>query len=170
MRHIMQGFTMHIEGLDFGIDTEEVTLPLPTPVTQEYRGGGMGLGMNMAMAALEALEPTIKMAGHNPDIMRRMAKGPGQTTRVTFRGAFLTEASGVYVPHVCVIEGAPNPGSRDTWQRGEKSGIEFMMNTVKYMRYDVGDEPIHEVSAWPPKWIVDGIDQIGGINGALGYL
>ncbi len=169
MRHILQGFTMHFDGLDFGIDTEEVTLPLPTPVTQEYRGGGMDLGLNLAMAALEALEPTIKLAGHNPDILRKMALGPGQTRRITFRGAFLTETSGSYVPHVCVIEGAPNAGSRDTWQRGEKSGLEFMMNTVKYMRYDVADETIHEISAWPAKRVIDGIDQLRDINRALGY-
>ncbi len=29
MRHILQGFTMFLDGLDFGIDTEEVDLPLP---------------------------------------------------------------------------------------------------------------------------------------------
>ncbi|QPC87147.1 phage tail protein [Mesorhizobium sp. NBSH29] len=169
MRHILQGFTMYIGGADFGYDAEEVTLPIPTPVTQEYRGGGMDLGVNQPMAALEAMEATVKMAGHNPAILKSMAKGPGQTTRITFRGAVLSEATGLIQAHVCVIEGAPNAGSRDTWQRGEKSGIEFLMNGIIYFRYDVGDELIHEVGAWPPVRVIDGINQLTAINAALGY-
>ena len=101
MRHILQGFTMYIDSADFGYDTEEVTLPIPTPVTQEYRGGGMDLAVNQPLAALEAMEATIKMAGHNPEIMRKMGKAPGQTTRVTFRGAVLNEPTGI-VRGTCV--------------------------------------------------------------------
>lgn len=168
MRHILQGFTMFIDSLDYGYDTEEVTLPIPTPVTQEYRGGGMDLAVNQPLAALEAMEATVKMAGHNPDIMRKMAKGPGITTRVTFRGAVLSEATGIIEPHICVIQGAPNAGSRDTWQRGEKSGLEFMINGIIYFRYDVADSIVHEVAAWPPRRIVDGVDHLLAINQALG--
>ena len=157
---------MYIDSSDFGYDCEEVTLPIPTPVTQEYRGGGMDLSVAQPLAALEA---TVKMAGHNPDILRRMAKGPGQTTRITFRGAVLNEPAGMVEAHVCVIEGAPNAGSRDAWHRGEKSGLEFTVKGIVYFRYDVQDRVVHEVSAWPPRRVVDGIDQLNGVNQALGY-
>lgn len=169
MRHILQGFTMFLDGMDFGIDTEEVELPIPTPVMQEYRGGGMDLGVNMPMGAIEALEVTVKMAGHNPDIMARLALGPGQTTRITFRGAVLSEGSGAYAPHICIVEGSPNGGSRDRWQRGEKSGLEFVVNGIRYFRYEADSRVIHELQAWPPRRIVDGVNQIAGINNALGY-
>ncbi|MEN5275751.1 phage major tail tube protein [Brucella sp. TWI432] len=168
MRHILQGFTMFLDSLDFGIDTEEVDLPLPRPMTQEYRGGGMDLGVNQAMSAIEALEVTVKMAGHNPDIMKRMALRPGRTTRVTFRGGMLSELDGGIIPHVCIVEGAINGNSRDRWQRGEKSGVEFIMNSIKYMRYEAGSDVVHEVQAWPPKRIIDGIDQLAELNTALG--
>lgn len=169
MRHILQGFTMTIEGLDFGIDTEEVELPIPTPVTQEYRGGGMDLGMNMPMAAIEALEITVKMAGHPPAVMRHLALAPGRTRRIMFRGAVLREMDGEYDTHLCVVEGSPNGGSRDRWQRGEKSGLEFIVNGVKYFRYEAADRIIHELQHWPPKRIVYGVDQLAAINAALGY-
>ena len=45
MRQLLQGFTMYIDSSDFGYDCEEVTLPIPTPVTQKYRGGGMDLSV-----------------------------------------------------------------------------------------------------------------------------
>jgi len=169
MRNILQGFTMHMNGADFGIDTEEVTLPIPTPTTQDYRGGGMDMQVSMAMAAIESLEVTVKMAGHSVEIMKRMARGPGKTDRVTFRGAVLTEMDGVCLPHVCIIQGAINAGSRDSWQRGEKSGIEFVMNSIVYMRYEVNDQIIHELQHFPAKRIVDGVDQLADINRALGY-
>lgn len=168
MRHTLQGFTMFIDGDDYGYDTEEVTIPMPVPVTQEYRGGGMDLAVNLPHAALEALECTVKMAGHNPTILGRMARGPGQTTRIIFRAAVLSESTGVYDPHVVVIQGAMNGGSHDTWKRGEKSGIEFVMNGITYFRYDVADAVMQEISAYPPRRVIDGVDQLLGINAALG--
>ncbi len=169
MRHIMQGFTMFRESEDFGFDTEEVDLPIPTPVTQSYRGGGQDLGVDLPMAAIEALEATIKMAGHNPTIMGMMGKAPGITERLTFRAAVLNEVGGGYDTHLCIIEGSPNAGSRDRWQRGEKSGLEFRMTGIVYFRYEVGSTVIHELQAWPPRRIVNGSDQLSDINQALGY-
>lgn len=169
MRDILQGFTMWIDGVDYGIDTEEVELPFLTPVTQDYRGGGMDLGVKMPMSALEPLEFKVKMAGQNPEVMKRMALGPGKTTRVTFRGAVTSEDTGVVDAHVCIVEGAINGDSRDRWNRGEKVGFEFVINGVKYMKYTAADEIIHEVQAYPPKRIVNGIDQLADVNQALGY-
>jgi hypothetical protein len=169
MRHILQGFTMFLDGLDFGIDTEEVDLPLPTPVAQEYRGGGMDLGVNQPMSAIEALEVTVKMAGHNPEIMKRMALAPGRTTRVTFRGGMLRETDGGVAAHVCVVQGSINGGTRDRWQRGEKSGVEFVINGIKYLRYEADAQIIHELNAWPPVRIINGQNQLSELHTALGY-
>lgn len=169
MRHILQGFTMFMDGLDFGIDTEEVELPLPTPVTQEYRGGGQDLGINLPMSAIEALEVTVKMAGHNPDVLARMAQAPGITTRVTFRGGVMREQDGGIAAHVCIVEGALNGSSRDRWQRGEKSGLEFKLNGVKYYRYEADTRVIHELQVWPPVRIINGVNQLAQLNQALGY-
>lgn len=169
MRHILQGFTMFLDGMDFGIDTEEVDLPVPKPLTQQYRGGGQDLGMNMPMSAIEELEVTVKMAGQNPEIMKRTALAPGRTSRITFRGGVLTEGDGRIVTHMCIVEGAINASSRDRWQRGEKSGFEFVTNGIKYFRYEADSTVIHELQAWPPKRIVNGIDQLAELNAALGY-
>ena len=169
MRHLLQGFTMFMNGSDFGIDTEEVELPFPTPVTQEYRGGGMDMAVAQPMAAIEALQVTVKMAGHNPKIMKRMALRPGRTTRVTFRAGVLREDDGSIVTHLCIVEGAINGGTRDRWQRGEKSGVEFTINGIKYLRYEADSDIIHELRAWPPKRVIDGVEQLADLNAALGY-
>lgn len=169
MRHILQGFTMWIDGDDFGYDTETVNLPKPTPTTQEYQGGAMDLKVNQPMASLEALEVGVKMSGLNPTIMKKMARGPGQTTRLTFRGAVLDEPTGTHIPHIAIVEGCVNFGERDEWKRGEKSGFDFVVNGVIYYRYEAGSDIIHEIQAWPPRRLVDGVDQLRGVNAALGY-
>lgn len=168
MRHILQAFTVYIGSEDFGYDTEEVTLPVPTPLTEEYRGGGMHMAVNQPMSAIEPLEATFKMAGHSPDILKRMALGPGRTTRLTVRGAVRDEPSGNDVAHVAIIEGAMNGGSHDTWQRGQKSGLEFVMNGIIYFKYEVADEIIHECASYPPVMVVNGVDQLLGVNQILG--
>ena len=47
--------------------------------------------------------------------------------------------------------------------------LEFTVKGIVYFRYDVQDRVVHEVSAWPPRRVVDGIDQLNGVNQALGY-
>lgn len=169
MRHLLQGFTMNIGGSDYGIDTEEIELPFPVPTTQNYRGGGMDLAVDQPMSAIEALQVTVKMAGLNPEIMKMMAQGPGITTRLTFRGGVLRETDGGIARHMCIVQGCINGSNRDRWQRGEKAGFEFVVNGIKYLRYEVDTDKIHELQAWPPIRIVNGVNQISELNAALGY-
>lgn len=169
MRHILQGFTMFLNGADFGIDTEEITLPHPVLKSEVYQGGGMVLEVDQLFSSVEALEVQVKMAGKNPDIMKLMGLASDKTSQITVRGGVLTEAAGSIIPHVANIEGSIASASNDAMQRGQKSGFEFVIKNIKYYRYEVGDEIIHEVQAWPPKLIVAGADQIAGLNNALGY-
>ncbi len=168
MRHILQGFTMYIGAEDYGYDTEEVTLPIPTPKTEEYQGGGMHLAVNQPMSSIEPLECTVKMAGHSPDILKLMGRSPGVTTRVTFRGAVREAPGGEDHAHVVIVEGAINGGSHDTWQRGAKSGLEFMINGVVYFKYEVHDQVVHELQDYPPRMVVNGVNQLQSVNEILG--
>lgn len=169
MRHLLQGFTMFLNGADFGIDTEEITLPHPVLKSEVYQGGGMVLEVDQLFSSVEALEVQVMMAGKNPDIMKLMGLAPNKTSQVTVRGGVLTEATGAIVPHVANIEGSIASSSNDAMKRGQKSGLEFVIKNLVYFRYEVGDEIIHEVQAWPPKLIIDGVDQIAELNNALGY-
>jgi len=168
MRHIMQGFTMYIGGSDFGIDTEEVELPFPVPVTQEYRGGGMDTAINLPMSAIEALEITVKMSGLNPEIQGRMALAPGTRTRLSFRAGVMRELDGGIAAHVFNVSGQINGASRDRFTRGEKAGLEFVVNGIDYLRYEADSLIIHELGVWPPVRIINGQDQLAELNLALG--
>lgn len=43
------------------------------------------------------------------------------------------------------------------------------MNSIKYMRYEADTDVIHELQAWPPKRIINGVNQLNELNQALGY-
>ncbi len=169
MRDILQGFTMYINSEDFGEDTEELTLPIPVPTTQTYRGGGMDLAVDMPMLALEAMEISVKQAGQSTKIQRLCAQGPGNRESFQFRGAVQSDDDGTIAAHVVVVEGSANGDSRDAWNRGEKVGFNWKINNIRYFRYEADGEVIHEIQAWPPKRIVYGVDQLANVNAALGY-
>jgi len=169
MRDILQGFTAYFNGRDQGIDCEEVGLPTPTNVRQEYRGGGMDLAVNQGMAALEPLEATFRFSGHSVNALRAVGQGPGKNITVTVRGGVLDSLTGVTTAHVVILVGQFNEFSRDNWQRGEKGGIELTMSGIQVYRYEVGGAILHDIQAYPPRRVIDGVDQLADLNAILGY-
>lgn len=169
MRDILQGFTLYLAGVDYGVDCEEIGLPTPTNVVQEYRGGGMDLAVNQGMAALEPLEATFRFAGHPAAIIGAVATGPGKSIVLTARGAIMDTLTGVIVGHVVVMTGQFNEHSRDNWQRGEKGGLEVTLSGITAYRYEVGGAILHDIQAYPPRRIMNGVDQLAEINAILGY-
>jgi len=169
MRDILQGFTVYLNGVDHGMDCEEIGLPTPSNVQQEYRGGGMDLAVNQGMAAMEPLEATLRFAGHPAGILGSVAQGPGKSVVLTARGAVMDTLTGVTVAHVVVITGQFNEHSRDNWQRGEKGGLELTMTGITVYRYEVGGAILHDIQAYPPRRIINGVDQLAEINAILGY-
>jgi len=169
MRDILQGFTVYMGGVDHGADCEEIGLPTPKNVTQEYRGGGMDLAVAQSMAALEPLEATFKFSGHPAVVLGAVAQGPGKSVIVTARGAVLDTLTGSTVAHVVVMTGQFNEHSRDSWQRGEKGGLELTMSGITVYRYEVDGVILHDIQAFPPRRIMNGVDQLAEINSILGY-
>jgi P2 family phage contractile tail tube protein len=169
MRDILQGFTVYFDGEDHGIDCEELGVPTPTNVQQEYRGGGMDLAVNQGMAALEALEATFRFSGFPPSVLGRTALGPGKTIMVTARGAVMDTLTGITSAHVVIMQGQFNGHSRDNWQRGEKSGMEITMGGIIAYRYEVDGAIVHDIQAYPPRRVVNGVNQLAEINAILGY-
>lgn len=169
MRDVLQGFTVFVAGVDHGIDCEEIGLPTPKNLQQEYRGGGMDLAVNHGMAALEALEATFKFAGHARNILGTVARGPGKFITVTARGAVLNVLTGEHDAHVVVMNGQFNDHSRDAWKRGEKGGIEVTLSGIIAYRYEIANTVMHDIQAYPPRRVINGVDELSAINTILGY-
>lgn len=168
MRQILRGFTMWAEGYDYGYEIEELQAALPDETYVEHSYGGAVMTANVPMLKVGLLEPTIKLASHNPQLAKLLLAPPGQVTAFTFRAALVDEIDGTTKPNLIVYEGRLATPAPDAWSRDDKSGLGYTIKGVRYFRYEIGDEIIHEIGLYPAKMIVNRVDRLAAINDALG--
>ncbi|WP_170284385.1 phage major tail tube protein [Roseospira marina] len=63
---------------------------------------------------------------------------------------------------------SPSPTPTDTWAREDKAGLGYTIKGVRYFRWEIGDQTLHEIGLMPAKMVVAGTDLLAGINAALG--
>ncbi|XWN29970.1 MAG: phage major tail tube protein [Devosia sp.] len=168
MRHILRAYTMWVDGVDYGYEIEELQCALPNEVYVDHMYGGAVMTAQVPMVKIEALEPTIKFASHNPDISGLLMRPPGTVDTFTFRSALIDETDGTTRANVIIYEGrlaAPEP---DPWAREDKAGLGYGIKSVRYYSYEVGGARIHEVGLNPRKLMINRVDLLAGINEALG--
>lgn len=168
MRHILRGYTMWVGGVDYGYEIEELECALPDEIYVDHNYGGAVMTAQVPMIKIAALEPTLKFASHNPRIAEMLMRAPGVVDTFTFRGALVDELDGATRSNVIVYEGRLAAPSPDAWAREDKAGIGYTIKGVRYFRYEIGEEPIHEISLFPAKMVVNRVDRLAGINQALG--
>lgn len=168
MRQILRGYTMYESGVDYGYEIEEVMCPLPDETYTEHNYGGAVMTAEIPMVKIGLLNPTIKFQSHNPKVAGLLLKPAGTTSTFTFRAALVDEIDGAVRPNVIVYEGRLAAPSTDQWSRDDKSGIEYTIKGVRYFRYEIGNDVIHEMGLFPARMKVNGVDLLSGINAALG--
>lgn len=168
MRQILRGFTMWVNGIDFGYEVEELQCALPEEVYTEHMYGGAVMTAQVPMVKIGLLEPTMKFASHNPRLSELLLAAPGAVNTFTFRAALIDEIDGATSPNLIIYEGRLASPSADAWSREDKAGMGYTIKGVRYFRYEIGNEPIHEIGLYPAKMIVNRVDRLSGINDALG--
>lgn len=168
MRQILRGFTMWANGTDYGYEVEELQAALPDETYVEHNYGGAVMTAQVPMVKVGLLEPTMKFASHNPRLSELLLLPPGAVTTFTFRAALIDEIDGVVRPNLIVYEGRLAAPSADAWSRDDKAGMGYTIKGVRYFRYEIGNEPIHEIGLFPARMIVNRVDRLAGINDALG--
>ena len=170
MRQILRGYTMYVGGVDYGYEVEEITCPMPDQVYTEHMYGGAVMTAQVGMMKIGLLEPTVKFQSHNPEIIGRLMKPPGQRDTFTFRAALIDELDGVVRPNLIIYEGQLAAPAPDPWAREDKSGIEYTIKNVIYYRQEIGDTPVHEIGLQPAKMVINRVDllRVNGYNAALG--
>lgn len=168
MRQILRGFTMWVNGYDYGYEVEELQCALPDEVYVEHQYGGAVMTAQIPMLKIGLLEPTIKLASHNPRLAELLLAGPGVTNTFTFRAALIDEIDGATTPNLIVYEGRLATPAPDAWTREDKAGMGYTIKGVRYFRYELGGQAVHEVSLFPAKMVVNRLDRLAGINEALG--
>jgi phage tail tube protein FII len=168
MRHLLRGFTMWVGGVDYGYECEELQMALPDEVYTDHNYGGAVMTSSVPMIKIASIEPTFKLASHNPLIQGMLLRPPGVTDTFTFRAALIDESDGRVHTNVIIYEGRLATPAPDAWSREDAAGNGFTIKSVKYFRYEIDNDPIHEIGMQPAIMRINRIDLLQGISGALG--
>ncbi|MBB4287843.1 phage major tail tube protein [Roseospira goensis] len=168
MRHILRGYTLWAGGVDYGYETEELECALPDEHYVEHTYGGAVMTAQVPMIKIGLLEPKIKLASHNPTLAGMLLRPAGVVDTFTFRGALVDEMDGATKPSVLIYEGRLAQPDAETWAREDKAGLGYTIKGLRYFRWEIGGETLHEIGLMPAKLVVGGIDRLADINAALG--
>lgn len=169
MRQILRDYTMWVNGVDYGYEVTELQVALPDESYAEVSYGGAVMTAQVPMLKIGVLEPTLKFASHNPRITELLLPALGSTNTFTFRSALVDELDGATTPNLIIYEGRLTAPSPDAWgSKDDIAGVGYTIKGVRYFRYEIGNEPVHEIGLYPAKMLVNRIDRLSSINDALG--
>lgn len=122
---------------------EELKLPDLQETLVDHQPGGGKVGVEFAVG-IEKLEPTFKLKGWDPVLLRSF--GLGSTYRQTFTayGVIRDKKSGRALEAKAIMEGRLSRVAPDAFQRGETMGHEYAINEVlHYELFFDGDEELY---------------------------
>lgn len=151
---ILRNFTWWLEGTSLHLELDELTPPALTDKTEELRVAGMGLDVALG---LEKLEASAKLFTRNPDVMAKMGIAPGKRIRSTFRGHTVSELDGTSQAEIITMEHRVS-GKSDAWKGGDKSGVEYTLNSIMFYQHTVNARLLHKIDPSNYTCIVDGVD------------
>lgn len=180
MREIIRAFTVSIATVNGGgavaettgkalsLEIEEMALPLIRDVKDAFHGGGMPGPVNVPLG-IQLSEARFKLTSVNRHVIGLTGKAPGQRDRVTMRGAAVSEVDGSTTPLMCVLDGRVSEPEPDRWQRGQRSGVDYLVDSIVYYKLVIGQQLTHEIDFLNFRQVVNGIDQLADVRGALAF-
>lgn len=168
MKQLLRGFTIWTGGVDYGYECEELQIALPDEVYTDHNYGGAVMTSQVPMIKIGALEPTFKVSSHNPLLQSLLMAPIGVRQTFTFRGAMMDEADGRVHSHIYIYEGRLAVPSPDGWSKEDAAGNGYTIKSVQYFRYEIDNDPIHEIGLYPAKMRINRVDLLTGVNEALG--
>lgn len=161
---ILRNFTWWVDGSSLHLELDELTPPAITDKTEELRVAGMGMDVPLG---LEKLEATVKMVTRNADVMAKMGIAPGKRIRSTFRGHTVNELDGAMQAEIITMEHRVS-GKSDAWKGGDKSGVEYTLNSIMFYEHRVNERLLHKLDPQNFRCVVDGVDVWQEAREALG--
>lgn len=161
---VLRNFTWWVDGSSLHLELDELTPPSISDKLEELRVGGFGLDIPLGF---EKLEAKVKLFTRNPDVMAKMGLAPGKRIRSTFRGQTVHEIDGTSQAEIIVMEHRIS-GAPDAWKHGDKSGIEYTLNSIMFYQHSVGERLVHKADPQNLIFIVDGVDQMREARESLG--
>lgn len=165
IQHILANLNAFVAGKGYLGRVTEFTPPKLAPIVRDYKAGGMGAEVAIPMGAVEKLECSFTLTGHDPDIFRQFAVVPGRLVQLRFTGA-LVDYDGTTRP-IEITMRAVLSFEPDAWKPNEASDLKVSA-MCHYYKLDVEGRTLHEIDPVNMVAIIDGQDQLQAMRQALG--
>lgn len=165
IQHVFANLNAFVAGKGFLGRVAEFTPPKLAPIVREYKAGGMGAEVSIPMGAVEKLECSFTITGHDPDVLAQFAVVPGRLVQLRFTGA-LVDYDGTTRPIEITLR-AVLAFEPDAWKPNEASDLKVNA-MVHYYKLDIEGRTLHEIDPVNMVAIINGQDQLQAMRAALG--
>lgn len=162
----LKNFNLTVDGESYAGVVAEVELPKLAIKAESFRTGGMLAELDADMG-LEKLEMTSKFGGLVVGVMRQFGAFGVAGTMLRFNGAYQEDAAGLVKPAELVVRGKHmeiDPGTAKVGDNTEWS----VKSTLSYLKWTISGRVEVEIDVINCVFIVDGIDRMAAIRGAIG--
>ncbi len=157
---------LHVDGVSMLQKLGSCSIPVPTPITDDFQGTGLPLPVEVPLGAVEKLVAKFTIAGLSKHVQKQLAIIPKASKIFTIRGYAIND-TGDKVNVVATMRGLLKAVGQDDIEGKTlvKSQYELVCT---YFKYTENGEKIHEIDGKGAVTIVGGVDETPGMNAGLG--
>ena len=153
---------------DKSLVLENVHIPDLEEMTQDWHPGGAFGTLTIGGLGLKPLVLEFKTVGIDEQTMSQFGLfGTPQTHFTIYRAARIKQDNSLESDK-CVVFGRNIKITNDAFKRGDLYGQSYTISEIIHYELVVGGTQKYYYDFFAQQWIVDGIDQMGGVNNALG--
>lgn len=164
-RDILKNINLFVDGRGFAGQIQDVTPPVMTLQTEEFRAGGMDAPLDVTMG-MEKMEASFNLRAYDRDVLSLFGVVEGSNVPLTIRAA-LESYDGTVKPVVMSMRGKITSMDPGTWTPGELPSLNVTL-TLSYFKQEHDGRVIHEIDVENMVRIINGTDALAQIRAALG--
>jgi P2 family phage contractile tail tube protein len=144
----------------------ELKLPDLVEITADHHPGGAKVAIDVGLG-IQKMEPTFKLNGWDPLMLREFGLGSTVVRAFTAYGLIVDKQTGRNIEAKAVMRGRLGRIAADTFSRGELQGHEYSINSlVHYELWFDGREELYW-DFFTNAWRTGGVDQNAEMNRIL---
>lgn len=164
-RDIRKNFNLFVDGRGYAGQVDEFNAPKLTLQTEEFRAGGMDMPVDVTMG-MEKLTCDFSLKAYDRDVLANFGVMEGTSIPLVAREA-LESFDGTVTQVVHTMRGKITELDPGTSKPGEIPLLKLTLS-LTYYKMQHGDRVVHEIDAENMIRIINGVDALAAIRGALG--
>tara|TARA_X000001036_G_C20322160_1_gene660942 strand:- start:112 stop:618 length:507 start_codon:yes stop_codon:yes gene_type:complete len=161
----LKNFTLQVDGRGYAGRITELTLPVLSVTTEDFRAGGMDAPAQID-TGMEALECSFTLAEYEPEVLKLFGLTDQAAVNLVARGALQRNGEAA-VPMAATMGGHIKEFDPGSWSAGEMTEASFTVG-LRYYRLDIDGTTYHEIDIENMERKINGVDQLSTIRAAIG--